>query len=338
MMNRILVVNVNWIGDVIFSSPVFKALKKSYPKAEITCLAVPRVREILECIPQIDHILIYDERGKDRSPFAKLSLIGKIRRQRFDAAFVLHRSLTRALLVCLAGIPVRVGYDEKGRGFLLTHPLKKVPGDLHRSDHYLRIIEAAGIRVEDRTCELHPPDEASRRAEELLREAGVTPEEPFIVVNPGGNWNLKRWPKESYARLIDGLSKEFKEKIIVSGSPDDVMLARDIAALTVHKPVMLAGRTRLKELMALMKMARLVISADSGPLHLASSVGTAGIGIFGPTRPEITGPRGKGNFHVLTKDVGCNREPCYHLQCPDNICMRSISEHEIIDAVRQIQN
>ncbi len=337
-MDRILVINVNWIGDVIFSSPVFKALRRSYPKAEIACLAVPRVREILECIPQIDRVLIYDERGKDRSPLAKLDLIGRIRRERFDAAFILHRSLTRALLAALAGIPRRVGYDEKGRGFLLTQPLKTVPCPIHRSDHYLRIIESAGIRVEDRTCELHPPEEDCRRAQELLREAGISSGEPFIVINPGGNWGLKRWPGESYARLIDALAKEFNWKVVVTGSPEDAALAREIVTLTTRPPVVLAGRTRLKELMAVMKMAKLVISADSGPLHLAASVGAKGVGLFGPTRPEITGPRGKGEFHILIKDVGCNREPCYHLLCPDNICMRSISEHEIIDAIRKIQS
>ena len=110
-MNRILVVNVNWLGDVIFSSPIFKALKSAYPEAKISCLAVPRVKEILESIPEIDEIIIYDEKGKHGNPFAKFSLIAKLHREKFDIAFVLHRSWTRALLVFLAGIPQRVGYD-----------------------------------------------------------------------------------------------------------------------------------------------------------------------------------------------------------------------------------
>jgi heptosyltransferase II len=336
-MNRILVINVNWIGDVIFSSPVFAALKRSYPQAEVSCLAVPRVKEVLDCIPSIDQVLIYDERGSDRTPWAKWALIQRLRQKRFDAVFILHRSLTRALLAALAGIPRRFGYDEKGRGFLLTDPVAPVPCPIHRSDHYLRVVESAGIRVDDRTCALRPPSAAVHAVQSLLSAGSIRPGEPFIVVNPGGNWDLKRWPEKNYVRLINALSCEFGYPIVLSGSPADVDLAERIAQGSTRRPVVLAGRTNLKELMALMQLSHFVVSADSGPLHLASSVGARGVGIFGPTRPEITGPRGKGNFKVLIKDVGCNRQPCYHLQCPDNICMRSISEHEIIDALRQIE-
>ena len=102
-MNKILVVNVNWLGDVIFSSPIFKALKTAYPQAKISCLTVPRVREILESIPGIDEIIVYDEQGVHRNPLAKLRLIRELSQKHFDAAFLLHRSLTRALFVFLRG-------------------------------------------------------------------------------------------------------------------------------------------------------------------------------------------------------------------------------------------
>jgi len=135
-MDRILVVNVNWLGDVIFSSPVFRALKDAYPNARISCLAVPRVREVLESIPFVDEIIVYDEEGWHWNPLAKLKLIFELRQKRFDAAFLLHRSLTRALLVYLAGIPRRVGYDAKNRGRFLTHVVEPLDGTVHRSDHY----------------------------------------------------------------------------------------------------------------------------------------------------------------------------------------------------------
>ena len=115
-MKKILVINANWVGDVVFSAPLFRALKEAYPQAHVSCLAVPRVKEVLESIPDLDEMIIYDERGKHRSPLAKIQLILELKHQRFDIAFLLHRSLTRALLVFLAGIPQRVGYDTKGRG------------------------------------------------------------------------------------------------------------------------------------------------------------------------------------------------------------------------------
>ncbi len=337
-MKKILVVNVNWMGDVIFSAPVFKALKKAYPRAEIVSLAVPRVGDVLASIPHIDRVILYDEEGKDRSPLAKGRLISQLKKEQFDIAFLLHRSFTRALLVTLAGIPQRVGYDEKNRGRFLTHKVKPLNGIVHRSDHYLQVIESYGIRVEDRRCELIFTEESQRYVDDLLRKEGVATEDFLAVVNPGGNWDLKRWPKEKFAELIDRLHKDCQAKVVVSGALNDLNLANEIARLTDRKPIITAGKSDLNQLLALMRRANVVISADSGPLHLAHGVGAKVIGVFGPTRPEVTGPRGSGKSLILQRDVGCNPEPCYHLQCPDNICMRSINVDDVIDAVQKIRN
>jgi len=337
-MNKILVVNVNWVGDVIFSSPVFKALKKIFPQSRVACLGVPRVKEILECIPEIDQIIVYDEQGVHKNPWAKLRLIQSLKQQKFDAVFLLHRSLTRALLVFLAGIPKRVGYASKGRGIFLTHKVDALPKGTHRSDDYIHVVESFGIKVEDRACHLTVDDDSLRYVEEILKREGVSPNDFFIVLNPGGNWDLKRWPIEKFILLADRLQEEFNAKVIIAGAKKDITLADTISRRARFKPILLTGQTNLKQLMALMKKASLVISADSGPLHLADALGTKTIGLFGPTRPEITGPRGVGKFVVLQKDVGCNREPCYNLACPDNICMRSISVEEVVNEVRRFKD
>jgi len=193
-MERILVVNVNWLGDVIFSSPVFKALKEAYPKAHISCLAVPRVREVLESIPFIDEIIEYDERGRHRNPFAKCKLIFQLRRKRFNVAFLMHRSLTRALMVYLAGIPQRVGYDEKNRGKFLTHKVKHLKDQVHRSDHYLNVIESFGVLVKDRQCQLNVSNKAKEDIDKILESKNIQENDYLVVINPGGNWDLKRWP------------------------------------------------------------------------------------------------------------------------------------------------
>lgn len=344
-MNRILVVNVNWLGDVVFSLPVFKALKEAYPGNKVSCLAPPRVKEILESCPHVDQVIIYDEPGSHRNLFGKLKLIAQLRRERFDIAFLLHRSLTRALLVFLAGIPQRVGYDTKGRGFLLTHKVgagsKPAPRNdnlRHRSDFYLSVIESFGIKVHDRTCELQVDGPSQERVDQLLKTHGVLPNDFLVVVNAGGNWDLKRWPRENFVGLINRLMKEFNAKVVLPGAKDDEELTRWISVQTEFKPIVLTGQLTIKDLLALMKRATLVISADSGPLHLASGVGTAVIGLFGPTRPEVTGPRGRGKSSVIQKDVGCNREPCYYLECPDNVCMKEITVDDVIKEIGEIRN
>ena len=337
-MNKILVVNVNWMGDVIFSVPVFKALKKAYPQATISCLAVPRVKEILESNSYVDEIIIYDEEGHHRSPWAKFKLISQLRAEKFDIAFLLHRSWTRALLVFLSGIPQRVGYDTKGRGLFLTHKVKPIPGQVHRSDHYLRVVESYGIKVEDHSCDLVVSAEMQKEMKRILMEQGIGSDDFLVVVHFAGNWDLKRWPKENFAKLIERLHKDMAAKVVLPGSAKEIELAKEIVDLSQVKPVILAGQTSLKLLAALLRRADLVISADSGPLHLANSVGTDVIGLFGPTRPEVTGLRGRGKAVYLQKDVGCNKEPCYNLDCPDNICMRAIKVDEVINGIKQIRH
>ena len=337
-MKNILVVNVNWVGDVIFSSPIFKALKQTYPAARISSLAPLRVREILESIPQVDEVIVYDEKGEHKSFFAKLKLILQLKNKEFDAVFLLHRSFTRALIVFLAGIPQRVGYDTKGRGFLLTHKVRPLSGQVHRRDYYLRVIESYGVKVNDRSCELAVSPTAQNEITELLRQRGVGKDDFLVVVNTGGNWDLKRWPKEYFVQLMDELAGNPKVKVIIPGAGKDEKSVREIAGHLKIKPVVLAGETTLKQLAALMQRAHLVVAADTGPLHLANSVGAATIGLFGPTWPEVTGPKGKGRFIIIQNDVGCNRAPCYHLGCPDNVCMQSITVKQVIDEIKRFRN
>jgi heptosyltransferase-2 len=338
MTENILVFNVNWVGDVIFSLPVFKALRGAYPQARIVCLAVPRVRELLLCCPFVDEVIVYEERGRHRSLWGKWQLIRVLKHRRFQKAFLLHGSMTRALMMDLAGIPERVGFGSKGRGRFLTQtiPLPDEEKFLHRSDRYLRIIEVYGIPIHDRSCALHPPVQAGEEIISLLHQHGIAVDEPFVVMHTGGNWNLKRWPPSFFAGLIQRIILELRMPVVIPGTEDDRRDAERVAQLTGVRPVILAGRTSLAQLVALMAKARCVVSSDSGPMHIASAVGTPGVGIFGPTRPEITAPRGPGRFVILQKDVGCNRAPCYYLDCPRNVCMQAVSVDEVFKAVRLV--
>ena len=333
-MNNILVVNVNWLGDAVFSIPLFKALKKAYPQAHLTCLCVPRVREVLEYCPYVDKIITYDEQGKHRWPWRKWKLIHYLRKEQFDAAFLLHRSMTRALMVFLSRIPVRIGYSKcKG---LLTHPVEMKADDCHRCDYYLRVLEGYGIRVEDRLCELRLKLEDIEALDAKLNKAGIAPTEKFVVLNTGGNWDLKRWSEDSFTQLAKRMDQEFGLKVVFSGSTKDRECARRIARGVQGRAIVLAGETTLGESLALYKRAVAVISADTGPLHLAHSVGADVIGIFGPTRYEITGPRGPGRCQIIFKNVGCNKAPCYHLSCANNVCMQSVTVDDVCQAFQKI--
>jgi len=333
---NILVFNVNWIGDVIFTSPVFKALRQTYPDSWIICLAVPRVREILESMPDIDEVIDYDERGRHRSLWGKIQLIHHLRSRKIDLAFLLHRSWTRACLVFLAGIPVRVGYGTKRRGALLTHSVPSPGMGLHRSDFYLEVIRSWGVAIKDRLCGLQIDQASQDNVLARLQVMGISDSDTLAVLHVGGNWELKRWPNENFSELIRRLHKEMGMRIVIPGSARDHFLAQGVIPPEVPGVYLMAGQTNLKQLIALMARADLVVSADSGPLHIANCVGTKAVALFGPTSPEITGPRGKGEVVILRKDLACNRHPCYNLDCLDNQCMRSITVDDVMQAVRRI--
>ncbi len=343
---KILVVNVNWVGDVVFSSAVFEALREAYPQAQISCLAAPRVREVLEAIPFVHEIIFYEEKGCHKTPWGKWKLIDELKRKKFDAAFLLHRSLTRALLVFLAGIPARVSYATKGRKIFLTHSSPEPLGSIHRQDYYLGLLEAFGIIVKKRQSILSVDPFIQTEVNERLAQLGIAEKDFLLVLNPGGNWDLKRWPKENFTKLMESLFKYFNNrgnfKIILNGAQKDTALIEEISRpldlSSQPRVINLAGKINLKELMALMKRANLVVSADSGPLHIASAVGTQTVGIFGPTSPEVTGPRGSGSSQILKVDVGCNRSPCYYLQCPQNTCMQSVTVQDVFEQVVKIVN
>jgi heptosyltransferase II len=335
-MDNILVVNVNWLGDAIFSTPVFKALKDKYPGARVSCLAVPRIKEVLEHCPYIDEIIVYDEKGRHWFPWEKLRLIFQLRGKKFDAAYLLHRSLTRALMIYLAGIPVRVGFKTKKPSLFLTRTIT-VDENLHRMDEYAEILKEEGMPVED-TYQLAVPEENIKSIHAKLAVHGIEADDYLVVVNAGGNWDLKRWPYERFGQLIARLVRNFHVKVVIPGAQKDLGLAHSIARLSGVDPVVLAGSTGLKELLALFKRADCVISNDTGPLHLAASVGTDVIALFGPTRPEITGPRGRGHAFVLHKEIGCNKAPCYHLSCSHNECMHSLTVDDVCEALQTIRN
>ncbi len=329
-MKKILVINVNWLGDVVFSTPVLKALREANPKAHIACLVISRCEDVLKNNPRINEIIVYDEYGKHRSILAKIKFIRYLRKKKFDEVYVLHPSLRRAMIGFLAGIPSRTGYNTKNRSFLLSRSIPAPDKLMHKIDYFLNILKSCGIKAEDRNCEFFINDFDKQKGQQILKENGIAAGEKYVVINPGGNWIMKRWSTENFARLADMLAQKNKLKVVIAGAKKDRDLAADIESLMNTKPVIITGSTTLHQLAAIMKASCCVISADSGPMHISVAVGANTVAIFGPTSSELTGPVGAGNTVVLQKDVGCEI-PCYEPGCTDNRCMRMITPDEVYE-------
>ncbi|MBI4355720.1 MAG: lipopolysaccharide heptosyltransferase II [Candidatus Omnitrophica bacterium] len=326
---RWLVVTPNWFGDTLFATPVFRALRRHGSQAYLAALTVPRCREVLDGNPYVDEAILYDEEGKDRGVLGKLALISVLRRHRFDAVVILRRSLSRTLLLTLAGIPRRIGYTAPRSRWLLTDPVPEPAVRLHRADTYLGLLEAVGIGGDRGGCDFIVGEDDRSAVRRLLAERQRAEGQPLVVLNPGGNWEHKRWPAASFAALGNRLIRECGAAIAITGAPSDVPLVESIAAQLARPPLIAAGRTTLKQAGALFEHAALVIANDSGPLHVAASLRRPLIGLFGPTDPALTGPYGSGPFAVIHRRDGCPEIPCYHPDRPPHPGMSAITLEEV---------
>jgi len=328
---RILVFNVNWLGDVLFSTAVIRNIRRNYPDGYIACVVPSRCYPVLKGNPNLDEIIIFDEKDRHKGLLAKLRFIGELRSKKFDIAYLLHRSMTRALLCFLAGIPERVGHNTKKRSFLLTKKITPPLEDsIHRLDYYMDVIEKAGLRVEDRYTEFFTSDDDVKFVDNFLNKNSLGREDFLVAINAGGNWMPKRWPKEYWAQLADGLISELKAKIIITGGLGDIELAKNIQGSMKEKLIVAAGVFNLKQMGAFMKRVDLFITADTGPLHIANAVGAKKIiALFGPTAALVTAPYPLKNVILLQKDVGC-KISCYVVDCKDNRCMKAITPREVL--------
>lgn len=330
---NILIVGVNWLGDTLFMTPAIRAIRRRYPHAFLGCLVPPRCRELLVGNPHLDAVLCFDERGADRGAVGALRLIRRLRSYRFDRAFLFHRSFTRTVCVALAGVPQRVGYATWKRGWLLTTAVPMPPRDtVHKATAFLNLLQAAGIPPDGTGYDLVVTEADRQYARQLLHAAGCAPRRPTVAVHAGANWHLKRWPPKLFARLGDRLAEQYHAQVILVGSTDDRPLAEGIARRMSHPPIILCGQTTLLQLGALFAEVDVVVSNDSGPLHVAAAVGARAIGLFGPTTPDLTGPPPGRTLRVLFGSIGCP-VPCYRLWCPVNLCMRQITPDDVITAM-----
>jgi lipopolysaccharide heptosyltransferase II len=335
---RILIFNVNWLGDVLFSTAVIRNVKRNYPDSFLACVAPSRCYPVLKGNPHLDEVIIYDEKDRHKGLFRQFDFVKLLKSKKFDTVFLLHRSFTRALICRLAGIPERIGYHTKKRGFLLTK--KIIPPkreDMHRIDYYLNVIEKAGLKIEDRYPEFFVGESDISFVESILKKSAIGKDEFLVVVNPGGNWMPKRWPRECWAELSDKLILETGARVVITGSGNDLTLAGKIKEAMKEKPVIACGIFNLKQFGALARRADIFISADTGPLHIANAAGAKRIiALFGPTDPDLTGPFPLKNVSILREDAGC-KIPCYNLLCKDNRCMKLITPDKIMELVKSLR-
>ncbi|MCF7873293.1 MAG: lipopolysaccharide heptosyltransferase II [Candidatus Omnitrophica bacterium] len=327
---KILLVEPNWLGDVILTTPAFKAIKEVYPKSFLAVVVARKAAPILENNPHIDKIFKLDEKKEERTIFSKIKFIKKIRTYQFDKAFLLHRSFTKTLLVFLAKTKEIIGYNYKKRSLLLSKKIPVINKDsVHKQDYYLNILKISGINIDNKNCQVYLGKAEEKNLEKILPQANHLNGNYLIGINPHSNWPPKDWPLSNYQKLIKKILNKYPNSTFFITSKNKQKNIPAIFTQFGKKVIDLSGKTNLRQLACLYSQLDLVISGDSGPLHLAGAVGTKFIAIFGPTSPSCTKPINRTKGYLLFENDICP-VPCYQKNCPKNHqCMLKITPQTV---------
>lgn len=331
---KILIVTKNWLGDILFEIPAIEMIRRQYPDAEILCLTHPRCRQMLEHHPAIHRIIEFDERSTHRSLLSRIQFIQAMRKEKIDVVYFFHRSRTRASLLKLAGIPKLVGYGVKWPHFL-THPVPEPAQPLHHVDYFVELLAQDGFsKPENPSYRFYHAAKDRLSIERYLEQEGLAA--PFVCFHLGANWEPKRWPAAHFAQLASLIYRKWKLPVILTGGPGDKALGEQVIAEAKEaKVTSFIGKTTLGELGALFSRAQFVVSGDSGPMHIASGVGARVLALFGPTNPDLTGPRGKGETHILKYVPKGYTAPWFGKQLPAGGWLSNITPIQVLFALEE---
>jgi len=332
-INKILVRSTNWVGDALLTTPALASLKDNFPQAQITVLASKWVAPVFAEHPAADEVLIFERDGRHQGLWGLKRLAGELRRRRFDLAVLFQNAIQAALIARLAGIPLRLGYNTDGRGFLLNLPIRLRPEDkqVHETEYYLRLLTRAGLKIAKTRPVFHLSTAVQAQAAARLDAQGF--HETFLLgLAPGAAYGpAKQWPAERFAAAANMILAGRDGAALLFGSPKEVQVAAEVGRNLQAPFLDLAGRTGLAEAAALIKKCRLFLTNDSGLMHVAAAVGPPLVAIFGSTNPKTTAPAAE-RFRLIRRPPPC--APCLRPTCNQetHLCMDAVSPEEVAEA------
>lgn len=321
---RVLIIKPSAIGDVVHTLPVLNLLRRHWPNAQISWLVTPECAGVVDRHPFLHEVIHFDRKGfvgawrNPRAILALRELAQSLRKRAFDLVIDLQGLFRSGWLSRTTHAPVRLGLSDARElaGIFYTHRVDVGPRDQHAIERYLAVTEALGAG--------RGPVEFPFAVDEIDRQsiAAMVPER-YAVLLPGANWVTKRWPVERFAALQRPLRERFGLQTVIAGGPDDEELARQIPGVN------LVGKTTLRQLVALLEGADLVIANDSGPMHIAAALGRPLVVPFGPTNAARTGPYGRPDSVIR---VGIECSPCYSRRCSHISCLKWLEVDAVLDA------
>lgn len=335
-IKKLLIVKMSAVGDVVMTLPALAALKERYPEAEIDWLVEPAAAGLVEDLGSLNRVIVSPrrkmarliKRGRAVSAGRLLRRFRKeLRAVEYDVVVDLQGLVKSAGAVWLARGRRKVGFAKtrEHTGWALTEKMPAYDIDRHAVLRYLDAAVYLGARWPEPLPEKYyrPSEKARLEARSLLD--GPEPG-GYLVLNPGAKWSTKRWPASHWLKLAELAADKWPFRLIVTGGPEDDEAGRAVAAALPGRVLNLCGRTSLPALAAIMEGSLAVVTADTGPMHLAAAVGAGGLALFGPTKPNRTGPFG-GRFQIVQPALDCLG--CLKKRC-DRPCLESLSPEEVL--------
>ena len=332
---NILIIKLRHIGDVLLSTPVLRELREAYPDAQLTMLVNRGTEGVLAHNPDINEVLCLEKGNWN----AQLKFVQMLRRRGFDCVIDLTDGDRSAVISLATGAPIRIGFnaEHRWRGLLYSTVAKPRPVDQHRVDYDLCALRALGLDPKPGMPTVSVSLSEEQVVEKWLQEHGLAGEDTprLLLFQPGARYSLKVWPPERFAQLADRLSDQFGCRILLGGDQREREVAEQVARKTRCAPVVVAGKFSLLQFASLVKRCALFVGNDGGAMHIAATVGTPVVALFGPTYPQRWGPRGELT-QVIYKGLDCRA--CYHPTClrGDDSCMQQITVDEVFSAASRM--
>ena len=290
---NILIIRTDRIGDVVLTTAAVHAIRKNYPNARLTMLVSSSTRELVEGNPDLDEVILDDREGKDKGLIGFWKQVFSLRAKKFDWVFVFHTKRRTNLICFLAGIPRRTGYKNEKYGFLLTEKIMddREAGIKHEAEYCLDVLNAIGISapLAEAKCVLPVRMECEAWADKWLL-AHDTQKNKVLLINPSASDPGRQWPAERFAALIEGLQKKYPYPIAVIGAKNSDAAQR-LLKLVDNKVIDVTGQTSMSQLISLLRRSRMLISNDTGPVHVAAALDVPVVSIFTRNEPGINPER-----------------------------------------------
>lgn len=335
-MKNILLINTTAIGDTLMCTPAIRAIREAFPAAHITSFAGQSALKVLEGNPAIDEFIESPGRVNMNYLVRLKGLISRLKSKNFDLAIVLHGNDPEAVpIACLSGAPFRLSMTSSVFNEHLTWYSPSGSGS-HVIDEKLRALNVLGIKAKDKRMEMRLTNAEEQEAGSILDERGFNG--PLACIHPFGSKPTRSWPIENAALLADSLCDELGFDIVMLGGTKKRELegSKRIAAMMKNKALFTAGEIDLRTSAAIIKRSIVVISTDSGPMHIAETFNVPLVAILGSTLATSTGPLSESSIVLQDMEACDDPRPCKDYKCDHISCMKAIGVEEVIDAVKRL--